>query len=141
MRDNQQNYKYQSDRDLWNQFVDDFTDYFSPLFKSYENSPKTFILQIVNFVLVFLFLNFWFTNLIDSILTKVSGSGIMAMRILILIILTGVISAIKSNKIFRWQTLFEMKHVLAKIWFKRLVVANVAIYSYAHLLHKQAKTK
>lgn len=124
----EQDYKYQTDKDLSRDLFNSFDDYFKPIFESCKISKKTFILQIINFILVFLLLNFLLGGVLDYLITGVKGSAIFSIKVFLLILIVGFISAIKKNRILCWQTLFNMSRILTKKYLKRLIFTNILLY-------------
>lgn len=124
----EQDYKYQTDKDLSKDLFSSFDDYFKPIFESCKISKKTFILQIVNFILVFLLLNFLLGGVLNYLMAGVKGSAIFGIKVFLLILIVGFLSAIKKNRILCWQTLFNMNRILAKKYLKRLIFANILLY-------------
>ena len=124
----EQDYKYQTDKDLSKDLFNSFDDYFKPIFESCKISKKTFILQVINFILVFLLLNFLLGGLLEFLMTGVKGSAIFGIKALLLILIVVFISAIKKNRILCWQTLFNMSEILKKKYLKRLVFVNIFLY-------------
>ena len=109
-------------------FVISIDDYFKPIFDSYNKNKITFFLQVVNFLLVFILSNFTLDWMLKILTIGIKGSGILGMRILLLLIPILVLSAIKENVVLRWQTLFNMNRDYTKKWLKRFLILNIILY-------------
>lgn len=126
MRDSQ--YKYKNDKDIIRDCIKSINDYFDVVFESFEKDIKTFILQVVNLILVFVFLNFFISPFINSLLVNIKGSGIISYKILLLLICTIFIQTLLKNSVIKWQTLFKMDYKMTKIYFLRLALLNLTFY-------------
>ncbi len=126
---NQNNcYKYQTDGDISKELFESLNDYLLPFFKSYQTDIKTFIVQTVNLVLAFILLYFLIDWFLDLFIKGIRGSGATGMKIFLLLLMVGIGSAFKKNKIFKWQTLFEMNFILAKKYFYRFIIFIAILY-------------
>ncbi len=128
MAEDQKKYKYESDEQIFKELFVGFDDFFKPIFESFSISKKTFVLQVVNFILIF----YWFYLLLgdapDRLLTKINGSGVLGMRLLLLVVVVCGISLITKNKILRWQTLFMTKYELTQSYFWRILFLVALTY-------------
>ncbi|MFA6184495.1 MAG: hypothetical protein WC682_05385 [Parcubacteria group bacterium] len=121
-------YKYNDDKDIAKDVFCSFGNYLEPLYKSYQISKKTFILQVVNLVLVFILVNFLLDRFFALCLKSINGSAVVGLRILLSIVILSAVSAFKENKALRWQTLFDMGYELTKKWLFRFVFLVGALY-------------
>lgn len=128
MVDESKKYKYDSDKQIFKELFVSFDDYFKPLFKSFGICKKTFILQVVNFVLVFTLIYLIFGNIFDKIISQINGSALYGMKLLLLLLVICVISAFQENRVLRWQTLFETTYILTKKYFYRILFIICCVY-------------
>ncbi len=121
-------YKYSNHGELWTEMMSSFLSYFKPFFNSFLIKKKTFVLQIINLVLVFVLLNLFLGGFLDRVITRITEDDSVGLKILLLIMVVGSLSAIKANKVLRWQTLFELNHKLTKQCFWLLMSVNLLLY-------------
>lgn len=122
MEDDAQHYKYNDIKDLSDDCAHSFVLYFSVIFKSFKICRKTFILQTINLTLILIILNFVVSPIIKGIL-NVNGSSLSGTNMAVSVIILLATSAIKGNKIFRWQTLFDAGiKASQKIFFSLLAI-------------------
>ena len=112
------NYKYNTDKDL----LDDFIKSFKPFFDSYTINKKAFLLQCINFVIIIFIINVIIGNSIDKIFfVDLDDEGFLTTKLFIYLVLIIIAGMLKDSKFIKWQTIFEMSYHLTKEWFKRFI--------------------
>jgi len=82
----------------------------------------------VNLILVFVLFNFILGGILDKMISFVTDNGILGIRIICLLFLTGFVSSFKENKQLRWQFLFSTNRKLTRDYFIMLVLINSVFY-------------
>ena len=129
-------YKYNSHGEILFDLFDNFYDQFNPFFRSFATSKYTFILQTINLTLVFLFLKLLSDSFLTNLIGELDGSRVFSMEIFLLVLVVIFVSTLKSNKVLRWQTLFEMSQKMTKQYFKILSIAVIGVYLIKELLQE-----
>ena len=137
----QDQYKYQSDKDIIKDCLKSFDGYFNVFFKSFKIDKKAFVFQASNLVLVFVLINFFVAPLINMLLGGIKGASMVGLRIFLLLISVMFISLVSKNSVFKWQTLFEMDYKMAKKYFFRFIVLNLMFYGGKKLYKYEAGNK
>jgi hypothetical protein len=121
---------YTSNSEIWCDFKKGLEKQFDPFFYSFKTDKGCFIIHTINLVLGMLFLHIPATFLLNKVVNNISGSSVLAMRMLMVVVILIATSLVTDKKVLKWQTLFCMKKHLAKQWTEGLVLLNVSSYCY-----------
>lgn len=121
-------YKYNSDEDVWNELVSKITDAFSlgVILESYNKNKAIFCLQALNLSLSVVFVYFALNPILESWSRGAEESSVLMIKVLAIFFLYILFTFI--GKVVKWQFFFEMNLDLSVKWFLRLVVLNSLAY-------------
>ncbi len=121
-------YKYSCDKEVFSDIIFNLSKYFKPFFDSYRLCKKTFVLQCINLVLTVYLLSILLDGFTSFLITTSKNSSLEGTKIILVLLLMILTKAWKSNKVFDWHTIFDMKKEYTKKHLKRLIATNIFVY-------------
>lgn len=122
-------YQYTTTADLLTELKASFlSDWIKPISQSYSKDKFTFVLQSINFVLIFIFIKQFITPLSELLFNHASGSAVFGLNIISTLLVILLFSSFQNNKVLKWQTIFNTGRDLTKTCIKLFITLDICSY-------------